>query len=98
MSMVWTWLRPTTSVENVTDTLHFTPAAPYDWAKSAIDQMVGPDLHGRHLAIKSCAYDADTGVATAELRAILPAEYRERIEPLVAAQRERQRIRGVFGG
>jgi hypothetical protein len=43
------------------------------------DYMLGPDLHGRRLIIKSLAYDADTDVTTATLRAVLPDEHRERV-------------------
>lgn len=80
------------------ETLHFRPADPYQWAQQAMDQMVGPDLFGRHLAIKEVACNPITEIGTVKLRAILPDEYRERIMPLVEQQRERNRIRTVFGG
>lgn len=62
------------------------------------EQMLGADLHGRYLMIKGVDYDEATNVSTATLRAVLPAEFRERVEPLVAQQRERQRIRELFNG
>lgn len=80
------------------ETLHYRPSDPYQWAQDAMDQMTEADKFGRHLAIKAVSYDADTGVGTAELRAVLPDEYRERIMPLVEQQRARNRIRAVFGG
>jgi len=62
------------------------------------DQMLGPDTAGRRLAIKTVDYDPGTDVTTVTLRGILPAEFRERIKPLVAEQLERERIRKVFEG
>lgn len=62
------------------------------------EQMLGSDMHGRYLMIKSVAYEEATNISTATLRAVLPAEFRDRVAPLVDGQRERQRIRELFNG
>lgn len=60
------------------------------------EQMLGSDLHGRYLMIKEVNYDEVVDISTATLRAVLPAEFRERVAPLVEIQRERKRIRALF--
>lgn len=62
------------------------------------DQMLGPDFGRRYLAIKSVDYDPATDRSTVTLRGILPDEFRTRIEPIVAEQRERARIAELFLG
>lgn len=62
------------------------------------EQMLGADLHGRYLMIRMMDYDPATNVSTATLRAVLPQEFRQRVEPLVAGERERSRIRALFNG
>lgn len=62
------------------------------------DHMYGPDRDRRYLKIKTVTYDANTDITELRLRAILPADFREQIEPLIANQRERERIRKVFNG
>jgi hypothetical protein len=78
----------------MSDVLHFRR----DMRAVDFDQMIGPDFGHRYLGIKAVDYDADTGVSTVTLRGILPAEFRERIKPLVAEQQARERIRKLFIG
>lgn len=74
------------------DVLHFTRPMPL----VDMDQMLGPDTDRRFLAIRRNAYDKATGITTLTLRGILPDEFRERIQPLLAKQAERERIRALF--
>lgn len=60
------------------------------------DQMIGPDFGRRYLAVKSVTYDPGTNVSTLEIRGIMPDEFRTRIEPIVAGQREYARIKKLF--
>lgn len=76
------------------DILHF----PRDRTNFDPDLMLGPDRDGRRLTIASAVYDVAANVTTATLRAVLPDRFRTLVEPLVAQQRERQRIREVFNG
>lgn len=62
------------------------------------DQMIGPDVGRRYLAIKSVDYAPATDISTAKLRGILPDEFRERVTALVGKQQERERIRKLFNG
>jgi hypothetical protein len=52
----------------------------------------------RYLAPRSVDYSPETGVSTLTLRAILPAEFRERVTALAEKERERERIRKLFNG
>jgi hypothetical protein len=63
-----------------------------------MDQMLGPDMDRRYLAPRSVDYSPETGVSTLTLRAILPAEFRERVTALAEKERERERIRKLFNG
>jgi hypothetical protein len=78
----------------MSDVLHFRR----DMRAVDFDQMIGPDFGKRYLGIKTVYYDAVTDVSTVTLRGILPAEFRERIKPLVAEQQARERIRKLFIG
>lgn len=62
------------------------------------DHMYGPDRDRRYLMIKAVSYDANTDVTELRLRAVLPDEFRQRVEPLMAKQAERDRIRTFFNG
>jgi hypothetical protein len=62
------------------------------------DHLIGPDFGGRWLRISHVEYDTGTDISTAVLRGVLPDDYRERVKPLVANQRERERIRKLFNG
>lgn len=61
-------------------------------------RMYGPDVGARYLKIGDLTYDPKTDVTTATMRPIMPPEFRERLEPLVAMQTERERIRALFNG
>jgi hypothetical protein len=76
------------------DYLHFRR----DMAAIDMGQMLGPDMDRRYLAPRSVDYSPETGVSTLTLRAILPAEFRERVTALAEKERERERIRGLFCG
>lgn len=58
--------------------------------------MLGPDTAGRRLVITGVDYDPVGDMSTVTLRAVLPAEYRERVEPLVAQAQAFYRLQGLF--
>lgn len=60
--------------------------------------VLGPDRDGRRMKIVSAVYDPETDITTATLRAVMPAEFRERLmaqQPKVEAY---NRIRALFRG
>jgi hypothetical protein len=48
--------------------------------------MLGPDVGGRYLAIKTLAYDKTNDVTVAGVRPIMPPEYRQRVTRLSETQ------------
>jgi hypothetical protein len=48
--------------------------------------MLGPDVGGRYLAVKSLAYDKNEDVTVVGVRPIMPDEYRERVMRLAQTQ------------
>jgi hypothetical protein len=62
------------------------------------DQMIGPDFGKRWLGIRDVTYNPANDISTVRLRGILPDEYRQRIEPMVAEARARARIHRLFHG
>jgi hypothetical protein len=76
----------------MTDRLHFRG----DLTNADRDQMIGPDFGRRWLAIRKIDYDPDTCVSTVTLRGVMPDEYRQRLQPLVAQAKEYARIKELF--
>lgn len=75
------------------DVLHFKGRHDFDR-----DWLIGPDFGRRYLLPRKVEYNPETDISTITLRGIMPDELRERVTPLVAAQREHERIRKVFNG
>ena len=62
------------------------------------DLVLGPDRDGRRMKIVGAAYDEAADITTVTLRAVMPAEFRERLEaqqPKIIAYNT---IRGLFRG
>lgn len=62
------------------------------------DWMLGPDMDKRRLKPVAAEYDSVSDITTITLKAIMPAEFRERVQPLIAQEVDRRRIAELFGG
>lgn len=58
--------------------------------------LLGPDVGRRYLTVRTVDYDPDTDISTATLHGVMPAEFSERIGPIVENQMQRERIRKLF--
>jgi hypothetical protein len=76
----------------MTDLLRFKG----DLTRADREQLIGPDFGRRWLAIRTVDYDPDTCVSTVTLRGVMPDEYRQRLQPLVAQAKEYARIKELF--
>lgn len=71
---------------------------PGDLRGQDLTGIIGKDKNGRRVGARKVEYDPETDTTIVTLKGVTPAEYRELIEPLFIQARERERLKGFFGG